>query len=714
MPPPLDRETLKNMKRSDLQRICKDYGIKANLKTEALIDLLIDTTQARPRPTPSFQPQHAPSGRTVSRSVAAGSRLRGSSSSSVIIHDTDEEDNAAGEDDNRSRSMAVAASSEPDAPPPPRTRRAKETQYRLGVGRPTVAGGSGARAVTRSASLSVRGKRTTRASRSVKPVEAAIQEEEEPIEPEMPEAGPSGTTHDHEPLIIPMPDPLEGPTLRPLPGVPNVSEDVKKLVSDAVQPLHEQIHLLHIELERQSTEAADVRQLTSQLQTLHAEVQGLRSQAATASQLQAEVLQLKFLVASLLERTAASSTTQSAKSLGKIRALDEGNSQTEVAGSTPSHAAVDSMAKVDDSPRTTQPLLGKRHRDLDDSQLTDTMDTSEGQHGQEDLDQRAVRPMKKRLKLSEAPEPSQPAQVTDDQVTTLSQDVHSEVTPAARPPPAPFTIFSGPEELPDDPPPTTHLSDLFPMASAVANGHTPPVNGAGTIVRPLGADENAPNHFGFNFSFNTSIFHPMASTPFESGTPILAYPEPPTSPTPGVPSGGFIERAGGRIERNDIYHPHGRRHAQSQAQSQAQVSSPSRPQSAASRPSSRAAVARASPPQSHFSTDGGGMSGNSTVDPSALVDGPTALPSIPEVSLEERSSGNSGFGFNSQTRRIASSSEIGMSFGMSSTLPLPPETPAPPMKRTMYGTELDSDTRFGDFGVEGVATGFWAGLVPHF
>jgi hypothetical protein len=36
-------------------------------------------------------------------------------------------------------------------------------------------------------------------------------------------------------------------------------------------------------------------------------------------------------------------------------------------------------------------------------------------------------------------------------------------------------------------------------------------------------------------------------------------------------------------------------------------------------------------------------------------------------------------------------------------------TIAGPVKRTMYGTELDGDTRFGDFGIEGVATGFWAG-----
>jgi hypothetical protein len=31
------------------------------------------------------------------------------------------------------------------------------------------------------------------------------------------------------------------------------------------------------------------------------------------------------------------------------------------------------------------------------------------------------------------------------------------------------------------------------------------------------------------------------------------------------------------------------------------------------------------------------------------------------------------------------------------------------VKKTMYGTELDSDSRFGDFGVEGIASGFWAG-----
>ena len=70
-----------------------------------------------------------------------------------------------------------------------------------------------------------------------------------------------------------------------------------------------------------------------------------------------------------------------------------------------------------------------------------------------------------------------------------------------------------------------------------------------------------------------------------------------------------------------------------------------------------------------------------------------------------------GPGYLTLPRRTVSSTEVGLQLGMSSVIPLPPETPAAPMKRTMYGTELEGDTRFGDFGVEGVASGFWAGLA---
>lgn len=78
------------------------------------------------------------------------------------------------------------APSEPESvevpSPAPRTRKAKETQYRLGMGRPTLAGGKGARAITKSLSIS---KKRGKGSRSMKPVEDAIQEEDEgkPIAP---------------------------------------------------------------------------------------------------------------------------------------------------------------------------------------------------------------------------------------------------------------------------------------------------------------------------------------------------------------------------------------------------------------------------------------------------------------------------------------------------------------------------------------------------
>lgn len=96
----------------------------------------------------------------------------------MIIHDTDDEDNEdedimMKEDNEPQRKTSV----QPIKVLTPRTRKAKDTQFRLGVGRPALAGGKGARAVTKSRSIS-KGKQV-KTSKSVKPKEAAIQEEEE-------------------------------------------------------------------------------------------------------------------------------------------------------------------------------------------------------------------------------------------------------------------------------------------------------------------------------------------------------------------------------------------------------------------------------------------------------------------------------------------------------------------------------------------------------
>ncbi|KAI0824208.1 hypothetical protein BC628DRAFT_1411133 [Trametes gibbosa] len=714
MSAPLDRESLKSLKRADLQRICKDYGIKANLKTEALIDLLIDTTQARPRPTPPVA-QRAPSGRRVSRAVvASGSRPRGTSSSSVIIHDTDEEDNITEETHRQSVAPTPSSDSEaPPPPPPPRTRRAKETQYRLGVGRPTVAGGRGARVVTRATSFSIKSKRG-KGSKSVKPTEAVIQEEEEPdpigslcetamlharcallILPSVPEAGPSGTAHDYEPPPPTLPetqaDPV--PTLQTSSDIPDA---VKLYLAQLVAPLQVQIGLLQSELQQRSDREADIRELTVQLQSTQLEVQSLRAQADMASHLQNEVAQMKQLVFDLLQRSIADTSRPSEKSLGKARASDEGSSQGTVTGSDPSRNIANPSSTLAIPHGSSQTLLGKRQRDPEDSHVTEISNGEAGdQQPQEAAEQRAMRPSKKRLKLAEdGPTTSTGA----PQATTGSLPVTDEVRTVIEPlPPTSFTVFSGPEEPPetyiDPPPPTTHLSDLFPITSTPMNG--------GAIPRPAGSDENAP-HFGFNFSFNASIFQPMTSTPYDMAHPSFVYPEPPGSPSPSAPSGGFVQRAGGRIERNDLYHPHGRRPVQSQTDAEGQ--SQSCPESEPSRPASRAEPSSGASSQSHLGVVAAGASGHGTVSPSSLFAALASMPSGP----------NADGGIYGQTRRIPSSSEIGMSFGMSSTVPLPPETPAQPMKRTMYGTELEGDTRFGDFGVEGVATGLWAGLVPRF
>jgi len=60
-------------------------------------------------------------------------------------------------------------------------------------------------------------------------------------------------------------------------------------------------------------------------------------------------------------------------------------------------------------------------------------------------------------------------------------------------------------------------------------------------------------------------------------------------------------------------------------------------------------------------------------------------------------------------QRMPSSNDVASQIGLTAirTAATDPGTPLPPAERTMYGTELDGETRFGDFGVGGVASGFW-------
>ena len=133
-------------------------------------------SQSMPKPGPNLQ-QQPPSKRVTSVRVASTqstntgqSRLR--SGGSVVVRDTDEEEEPTA----RSKLDTTKIPQPASQPPAPRTRKAKETQLRLGVGRPKTAGGAGARAVTKSFSL----QKNKRISKSVKISEAVIPEEQDP------------------------------------------------------------------------------------------------------------------------------------------------------------------------------------------------------------------------------------------------------------------------------------------------------------------------------------------------------------------------------------------------------------------------------------------------------------------------------------------------------------------------------------------------------
>lgn len=154
--------------------------MKANLKSDALIELLLDTKFVVP--SGASIPAQYSCRKTNTRGASAPATRRSVSTrqpsrsapriSSVIIHDTDDEE----EEENDQKVDEEETENQPEPEPiPSRTRKAKDTQTRLGVGRPVAAGGNGPRAVTKSVSVA-KGKRG-RNSKAVKPVEETIPEE---------------------------------------------------------------------------------------------------------------------------------------------------------------------------------------------------------------------------------------------------------------------------------------------------------------------------------------------------------------------------------------------------------------------------------------------------------------------------------------------------------------------------------------------------------
>ncbi|KAJ4486302.1 hypothetical protein J3R30DRAFT_3445747 [Lentinula aciculospora] len=604
-----DRASLEAMKRTDLQKLCKDHGLRANLKSEALIDLLLDV-----QPGTKQQP-----GR---RSVSTRTSSRSNRTSSMIVHDIveDEEGSAEVTEGEQEEQSEQSEPQEVPLPPPPRTRKAKETQFRLGVGRPLAAGGKGARAVTKSVIVSKT--RKGKGSRSVKPSEATIVEE----------PGPETIAQHQE-------GELESTTAAQVVArsTPGPSSEIDTRVLTALKPLHEQLKSLKAELGQMQALKNEISQMRNQVadidvwkqkvETLSTEVKELRNKAALADSLNGELQQLKELISA--QRT---STPTSEEVAPGPRTPTTTHISTPNALSRTRAPALVSVAQLSTSPAnpSSRPgippvLLGKRHRDSTGSNVTGVVE--EGQESgltEADLVKTVLRPNKKRPRISAEP---------DDTDAESSSRRYTPEGNGDAPRGASFTIFSGPE--PDDsyvdpPPPTTPLPAFYTAS-------TPPNNAAGPsrhrVTSTQDASENMPP---FSFSFLPVPPTPGAGNPYSM--PSFPYPEPPQSPTPvrDNDSNGFISN---NRDRTDMFQAFG-------------LPPPTRPRS------------RLEPTLRSQDTEMGQYLNPAAFDNRGPLEGG-----------EARS-----------------------------------EDASDTIKRTMYGTELEGDTRFGDFGLESVATDFnWTG-----
>ncbi|KAG1867919.1 hypothetical protein DFJ58DRAFT_768344 [Suillus subalutaceus] len=604
------REVLQAMKRVDIQKLCKEYGVKANLKTEALIDLLLDASQ--PLPSRSILPQPPQRSTSVKIIIQPGDRPRGRSSGSVIIHDTDEE----GEGEEAIGEIEVEQQPEEHKPlpapvdPTPRTRKAKDTQYRLGVGRPVIAGGVS------------RGSKRAKSMKNVKPSEDPIAEASEP-------AGLSDS--------FPLPEPHSIPLQTITAGItePSSSQLVENAVAAALAPVQK-------ELEDQKAQLSELRDKVSgiietfetRIWGLAAEIERLRAQAS--GRCTAEIQRPNEAPQRIPNPPSTPKRVRSpVDPLGD--ALPESSATS--SDSPNPNGSLSHQEREADNPNQGGSLLpgfrtvlGKRPRDSTASTATAFFELGQEEELSEtEIAKRIPRPAQKRAKLSSSA-------ITEDaddcpglsSGAQGSQDTHPG---PSQPSPRPgFPVFGDPDYV-EMPPPTDSLLDFF----APPSPPSPPLMSVSTTAPA------PPDTFRFGYL--------PASTParftFATAMGTFPHPEPPTSPSP--------------------------------------ANSADRPRSRQSEHRGIFGHRRGSSGTTGRSGSGGPTVGQEGgLNPSMWAGGMQRQPSSNEVA--------SGLGLT--VLRTAATEE---------------GTPVPPARRTMYGTELEGDTRFGDFGVEGVATGFWAG-----
>ncbi|KAF9015294.1 hypothetical protein BDQ17DRAFT_1320215 [Cyathus striatus] len=626
MPPLPSRQSLEAMKRADLQKLCKDYGVRANLKSEALIDLLLDT-------------------QSMSVSTRQSSRAGPSRISSIIIHDTDDEaDKNLSEEEHRHPGVHPNQPVATQPPPPVRTRKAKEMQTRLGVGRPVAAGGAGPRAITKS--LSVSRSRRGKPSRSLKQIEATIQEE--------PEESTSNIAESHPSLCQSYESHEQNHLQDATPEVSVLQRQIETLKQEL-----EKVQHLSSEVEYLRAQLASVTELQHAMNSLTTEVQELREKISLLPHIQAELKELRETW--MMPRTPPNPSTQTAAlqpppSPGGFRDSPSPSNgpltrvpDTVVANSPTIGTSI--LGKRTTRYPSVVSVLGKRHLDPAESTSSGIVMNEESSSGVK-YQETSTRHMNKRLKLArdhvdtgESKTSSVQPESTLDTGNPESSHTQSSTTR-----PYNFKVFQGPED------PTSCFSESRSPANPLPEffGAPSPTEDilldTATPTRGISRNTNEnQNHFTF------SLLPPATSTPNSSlYMPSFPYPDPPQSPSPtGV---GAFHPTSDHVERTDPFKSFG-------------LPSPTR-----RKPSTTSASQ-----QQGF------------INPVALTQ-----------DAESSASGNPLTSSGATAGVDVTALATGLSISIEED-----KGDSHPTRRTMYGTELEGDTRFGDFGVKGVASGFW-------
>ncbi|KAI0257574.1 hypothetical protein BJV78DRAFT_1278074 [Lactifluus subvellereus] len=672
--PLFTRELLQRMKRADLQRVCKERGLKANLKTEEMIELLLDLPHSQ---SPRRLSRHRTvSTRSAGRRSATRSRLH--STSSMIIHsDTDEDD------EQQTVKPETGAPSSHHHGPMTRTRKARDAQLRLGVGRPTAAGGQGARTVTRSVSVA-KGTRP-RSGRGAKPAQAPIVEvpilftlDETSREQDL-----TDTTDDT--LLPPSNQSTsqsrvnESGHIRRTSAMDTSTDEagVRAVVEEQVRTLQRTVALLQGQLQQQaSTHAREVAALNDrvvtvmdQLRELHRHAEAIQLLRSSMEELQTELSRVRQgrgpepvheptnMSASASIPPDGSSHPTNVRAHRQIEPTRQPRpSRSSPAFEYPPPPAGSPMKPPSREVPMESTLLGKRQR---------SADTTVSEIDQEDTADKDSRtgilyPSRKRTKMEQSTDSASETPLAGPSNTAANGQAENG-TSMDRPPEVTIPRQSDAT--------STAVAPRQPSKDRVVGGEiftdqdfdffdNPP-----SQLRPSQAAEN---QHPFTFAFADAA---QPSTPAVAGvlsdpssSPVLSnlpYPERPHSPSPApIPHRVVVAR---------------------------------RPQGEAYRPFG-------------FPPESGNLPGSSATDGSA-IDPASILRTPPRPSPDLPSPDSDPI----DIRRRASSNDVGVGLGMTSVPVRVDDTPVSSMRRTMYGTELEGDTRFGDFGVEGVATGFWAG-----